>query len=50
MPVKMHNFGGKYYFQWGKQKKYYFNPISNRSLIIAFNRAKRQGRAIKANK
>jgi hypothetical protein len=37
---------GKYYFQYGKQKKYYFDPYNIRSKRYALSKAEAQQRAI----
>jgi len=37
----------KPYFQWGNHgAKYYFNPHSTRSSLLAYNKAKRQAIAV----
>jgi hypothetical protein len=46
MPVHKSQDKKGYYYQYGKQKKYYFNPFSIRSMAIARKKAMRQGRAI----
>lgn len=40
----------KYYFQWGNQKKYYFDHSSQRSAKSAYNKVIKQVKAIYANK
>jgi len=35
------------YYQWGSRKKYYYKKGSELSKSIAYNKAKRQGIAIK---
>lgn len=35
-----------YFYRWGEQKKYYYNPNSQKSATEAAKKALRQGRAI----
>ena len=47
MPIKIHKRGNNYYYQYGKTgHKYYFNPTSQISIDIAFNKALKQQAAI----
>lgn len=40
-----------YYTQWGTTgKKYYFDPKSTRSIMIAYKKAVKQGQAISISK
>lgn len=46
MPTKKgHDMKG-FFYRWGNQKKYYFNPMSQLSMNLAKAKADRQGRAI----
>ncbi len=50
MPVRNRRDHNGPYFQWGNHgKKYYYNPLSTRSVNIAAGKALRQGRAAHAN-
>ncbi len=47
MPVILHK-GKRPYYQWGQHgKRYYFNPLSQTSQLLAYNKSRRQGIAIK---
>ena len=51
MPVRNRRDHSGPYFQWGNHgKKYYYNPLSSRSLKIAAGKAMRQCRAAHASK
>ena len=41
---------GKHYYQWGSQKKYYYNIDSERSRALAYNKCLKQAKAIYSSK
>jgi len=48
MPIHQKKDQTGYYFQWGTHgKKYYYKPLSVTSITLAYNKAKKQGAAIK---
>lgn len=51
MPIKIKvNEEGKYYYQWGNHgAKYFFNPNSEKSKDVAYEKAIKQVAAIFAN-
>ena len=48
MPIKIHfdNYNNSYYYQYGNQKKYYFDISSERSQKMAYNKCLKQAKAI----
>lgn len=46
MPIHTGKDKNGYYFQWGNQKKYYFNPYNGQSEKKAYENAIKQARAI----
>ncbi len=50
MSVKLKRDKKGFYYQWGSQKKYYFDIFSSESSLKAFNKAKKQEKAIETNR
>ena len=46
MPIHMNKDSKGYYYQWGNQHKYYFNPKSERSMDLAYRKVLKQVAAI----
>jgi len=46
MPIISGQDSKGYFFQWGSQKKYYFNPLNQNSINIAYHLAVKQMKAI----
>lgn len=46
MPIMRNRDSKGYYFQWGNQKKYYYNPNNIKSEKEAYKNAVKQARAI----
>ena len=38
-----------FFYQWGNQAKYYFNPADKAGRIAAYRKAEEQGQAIRAS-
>jgi len=49
MPIHKGTDTQGYFYQWGNQKKYYYNPLYITSEKKAYNLALRQARAIHAH-
>lgn len=49
MPINLGVDKKGYFIRWGHQKKYYYNPNSRKSFIIAKSKCEKQMRAIFAN-
>lgn len=50
MPIRKHRDSNGYYYQFGNQHKYYFDPNNIRSEIIAYRKALAQAKAIEFSK
>ena len=50
MPIRNHHTKAGYYFQYGNQAKYFYDPKNNKSIIRAYNLALAQTKAINVSK